>query len=257
MRLRVLALPGMLGAVLAGVVAVVPAGAARSQSVRCVGTADYCGATVSIAGRPSTRVVTVTLTDTNLQLAGVRAIPAASRKGFSITAASFRLGGSQFRFTLNLLRSNPARARIVLLFAAGGAVAKPAPSGLKALRQATAFFSVGSGMRVRIVGGGGGTSNCTRDETNADFTTKGNNEAHVFGFDSKGSGSCFFEPSWSDFKVSVSDPVSGSLVGSGTLRFGQRSADDSYFAVCSGLFEGNLSCRARSYYGTEIEITRK
>jgi hypothetical protein len=48
-------------------------------------------------------------------------IPPASRGSFSITRASFRLGGSQYRFTLSSRRVNPRGARIVLLFAAGAA----------------------------------------------------------------------------------------------------------------------------------------
>ena len=107
------------GAIVTAALPVVSAGAANTQTVRCVGTADFCGATVSIAGGASNRVVTVNLTGTNLGRAGVRVIPSSSRGAFSITRASFRLGGSQFRFTLNAVRSNPRRSRIILLFAAG------------------------------------------------------------------------------------------------------------------------------------------
>jgi hypothetical protein len=96
-----------------------PAGAAGKQTVRCVGTADFCGATVSIAGGASNRVVTINLTDTDFRRVGVRVIPATSRGAFSISRASFRLGGSQYRFTLNAVRANPRGARIILLFAAG------------------------------------------------------------------------------------------------------------------------------------------
>ena len=105
---------------LAAVVAL-PAGAAKNQSVNCVGTADFCGATVSIAGGASNKVVTVRLTDTNFRRIGVRVIPGQSKGAFSITKASFRLGGSEYRFTLNAVQSNPKRSRIILLFAAGTA----------------------------------------------------------------------------------------------------------------------------------------
>jgi hypothetical protein len=106
------------GAFVVAALPVVSAGAA-TQTVRCVGTADFCGATVSIAGGASNRVVTINLTGTNFRRAGVRVIPSSSRGAFSITRTSFRLGGSQFRFTLNAVRSNPRRSRIILLFAAG------------------------------------------------------------------------------------------------------------------------------------------
>ncbi len=98
------------------------AGAAGSRSVRCVGNADFCGATVSIAGGASNRVVTIRLTDTNFRRIGVRVIPGASRGAFSISKASFMLGGSVYRFTLNAVQGNPRRARIILLFAASNSV---------------------------------------------------------------------------------------------------------------------------------------
>ena len=107
------------GAVVVAALPVVSAGAANTQTVRCIGTADFCGATVSIAGGASNRVVTINLTGTNFRRAGVRVIPSSSRGAFSVTRTSFRLGGSQFRFTLNAVRSNPRRSRIILLFAAG------------------------------------------------------------------------------------------------------------------------------------------
>ena len=107
---------------MAAAVAAAPAGAAGTQSVRCVGNADFCGATVSIAGGASNRVVTILLTDTNFKRIGVRVIPGASRGAFSITKASFRLGGSEYRFTLNAVRANPRSARIILLFAASNSV---------------------------------------------------------------------------------------------------------------------------------------
>lgn len=112
-------LPILVTGVFAAALAASPAGAAGSQTVTCVGTADFCGATVSIAGGASNRVVTINLTDTNLKRVGIRVIPSASRGAFSISKASFRLGGSQYRFTLNAVRANPRRARIILLFAAG------------------------------------------------------------------------------------------------------------------------------------------
>src|SRR5882757_5139274 len=77
-----------------------PAGASRNQSVRCVGAADYCGATVSIAGGAKNRIVSVNLTSTNLRLIRVWGLPARS-SAFKISGAGFRLGGSVYRFTLN------------------------------------------------------------------------------------------------------------------------------------------------------------
>jgi hypothetical protein len=213
---------------------VATAGAARTQTVRCVGTANFCGATVSIAGGASNRVVNVNLTGTNLKLVRVSVIPATSRRGVSISRASYRLGGSQYRFTLNAVRANPRGARIVLIFAAGSAPSSaPGSNPPGSIRTATAMFNVGSGKTVSIVGGGGGTSNCTNNETNATFVTKGDNEPHNFGFDSKGSGICFKETSWSYFKVAVKD-ATGKSIGSGTMWFGQNDLFSGYTANCRG-----------------------
>jgi hypothetical protein len=217
-----------------------------------VGTADFCGATVSIAGGASNRSVTVNLPDTNLMLIGVRTIPAVSRGAFTISDSSFQLGGSQYRFTLNAVRSNPRRARIILLFAARGA---GAPTPVRALRGSESFdaiFSVGGGMIVSIQGGGGGTSNCTIDETSPTFTTQGNNEKHRLGFFARIVGSCAFEPSWSQFKVVVKDS-SGTTVGTGTMEFGSAWPLPDYKATCKGDFKG-ISCEKLNNRG--LRITR-
>jgi hypothetical protein len=96
----------------------VAAGPSR-QTVKCVGTADFCGATVSIAGGASNRQVTVALTDTDLKLVSVQLIPSTSKGAYSISKASYSVGGSVYKFTLSAVRANPKGARIVLLFAAG------------------------------------------------------------------------------------------------------------------------------------------
>ena len=109
----------LIAALLVAALASKTAAAAGTQTVKCVGTADFCGATVSIAGGASNKVITVNLTGTNFSRVGVWVIPNTSKGAYSISKASFRLGGSQYRFTLNAVQSNPRRARIILLFAAG------------------------------------------------------------------------------------------------------------------------------------------
>jgi hypothetical protein len=117
-RLRV-----FLSAVTAGLVLVallaLPAGAAKNQSVNCKGTADFCGATISIGGGASNKTVTIHLSDTDFRRIATRVIPGTSKGAFSITKAHFLLGGSEYRFTLNAVKSNPKGARMILLFAAG------------------------------------------------------------------------------------------------------------------------------------------
>jgi hypothetical protein len=221
---------GMLG-VMVALLTAAPAAAGRAQTVRCVGTGDFCGAAVSLVGGASNRVVTVNLTDTDLKLARVSVIPAASRRAFSISKASYRLGGSQYRFTLNAVRANRRGARIILIFAAGGRFGRSGVGGLRGVQSASAIFSVGSGMTVSIIGGGGGTSLCTNDETNTTFVTKGDNESHPFSFDAKSSGSCYFDLSWSQFKVRVKNPA-GTLVASGTMFLGQQYVFGDYIVSC-------------------------
>jgi hypothetical protein len=228
---RVVSTAVVLGAVvvLAGVG---PADAGRPLTVRCVGTEDYCGAAVSIAGGKQSRVVTINLTGTNVKLMSMSAIPAASRGSFLISEASYKLGGSQFRFRLNTVRTNPRRARIILTFAAGTRVGKlgGADPGLRGTETATATFSVGYRRIVTIVGGGAGTSLCTADETNTWFETNGDDEPHSFGFYAKSGGSCLFQSSWSDFKVTVRDGRSGGLVGQGIMSL--RLMERGYGARC-------------------------
>jgi hypothetical protein len=59
------------------------------------------------------------LTDTNFRRVGLRVTPPQSKGAFSIRNARFALGGSEYIFKLNAVRANPARARIILLFATG------------------------------------------------------------------------------------------------------------------------------------------
>jgi hypothetical protein len=120
---RVAASVLVAAAAVAGLVGfdVTPSFGASPKVVKCVGTADFCGATISIAHGLSNKVVEVELTDTDFSRVGVRAIPSGSRGAFLISNASFMEGGSIYRFTLNAVSANPAHARIVLLFAAGAA----------------------------------------------------------------------------------------------------------------------------------------
>lgn len=63
--------------------------------------------------------------------------------------------------------------------------------------------NVGAGVQVKIQGGGGGTSNCTNDETNDSFIAHTDPLERTLSFDSKASGSCFYESSYSYFRITV------------------------------------------------------
>src|SRR5712671_8171400 len=116
---RRLLIPMAAALALLPAIAAAPAAASGSQTVKCTGNAYFCGAVVSIAGGASNRTVKINLTDTDFARVAVRVRPGASRGAFSITHAGFRLGGSQYQFTLNAVRSNKRTARIILLFATG------------------------------------------------------------------------------------------------------------------------------------------
>ena len=107
-------------AVAAGAAAL-PAGAASSETVKCHGTADFCGATVSLAGGFSHRKVTIELTDTDFgpKPTAVRVIPTASSGMYAISRPQFQEGDSLYVFTLRSAKGNPSHARLILLFSAG------------------------------------------------------------------------------------------------------------------------------------------
>ena len=102
-----------------GIVVALPASAA-GRTVKCVGTADFCGATITlpVAG-VSNEKVTIELTDTDFHRVALQVIPNDSKGSYEITKPSFELGGSDYVFTLNAAQGQPAHARIILIFAAG------------------------------------------------------------------------------------------------------------------------------------------
>lgn len=245
---------GVAFAFAAALVVAAPSEAASDRTVDCVGGSDFCTATVSLAGGFEDRDVTVRLTDTDLRLVAVRAVGAIADRPYVMTDSSTRRGGSVFRFTLDAAEENPNRARIVLVFAAGTQRKAPA-AGLGSSRSATAIFNVGRGMSVTITGGGGGTSNCTNDETNTTFSTTGDGDSRSFGFDSRGSGGCIYEMSWSDFKVTVKDPA-GKVVGTGTMWFGQGETFGSYNARCRNGYSAPWSGINCEESGGQLTIDR-
>lgn len=222
-----------------------PALGAGRQTVRCVGAADFCTASVSLAGGAAGKVVTVRLTGTKLRLVRVTALNALAERPYAIDDASMRRGGSQFRFTLDAPKANPKGARLVLQFAAGRRQQLPTGGLLRSWRTQQAIFNVGRGMKVTIQGGGAGTSNCSRDETNETFTTTGDGDRRTYGYYSVGSGSCMYEMSWSNFVITVKDP-SGAVVGSGTMSYGQGTTFGDYKPRCddpwSKGWKGRIGC---------------
>jgi hypothetical protein len=132
-------------------------------------------------------------------------------------------------------------------------------------RSAVAVFSVGTGVKVSIIGGGSGpdNSNCTNDQTDTSFTTNGDNEPHLFKITAKSSGTCFYEASYSNFKVTLSGP---GITGSGRMFLGQFFAGTPYFPSCASggptSFRYEWSGAKCALFGTTpadtgVEITRQ
>lgn len=206
--------------------------AAEQRTVRCTGTADGCGVAIPIAGGADDEVVTVKLTDTNLQLDSVTAISAV-KNGYDLSKETYRAGGSEFRFTLDAKRSNPKRARVVLVFSDPGDPPASAPgAGLQGgWKWFDVIFKVPVGLKVTITGGGEGTSICTREETSTTFDVTSSGQSQRLVYYSKGDGGCAMQLSYSEFKVQVKNPA-GQLVASGRLFYGQQYVAGDYVVSC-------------------------
>lgn len=93
-------------------------GAAAARTVQCRGTADLCRARVSLAGGASNERAVIRLTDTDLRLVSVRPNRSYLRGAYLVSNGRFRLGGSQYVFTLNAVGSIRVGAYLVLTFRA-------------------------------------------------------------------------------------------------------------------------------------------
>jgi hypothetical protein len=119
-RAAPIAIAAVTGIAVATVITALPAGASSSRTVQCHGSAEFCGATVSLADGFSDRTVTIGLTDTDFgpKPAAVRLIDATGGS-YAISKPRFEEGGSLYVFTLRSVKGNSSGARLVLLFSAG------------------------------------------------------------------------------------------------------------------------------------------
>jgi hypothetical protein len=92
--------------------------AAAARVVACRGGSNLCRAKVSLAGGASNERVVIRLTDTDLTRVSVRPNRGYLRGAYLITKARFRLGGSQYVFTLNAVRSIPVGSYLFFTFRA-------------------------------------------------------------------------------------------------------------------------------------------
>jgi hypothetical protein len=92
---------------------------------------------------------------------------------------------------------------------------------------AYANFTVGPGYGTSVsITGGGENSNCTRDETDASYTSIG---PHEFTITAKTGGICGIERSHSNFDVKVTGP---GINGSGRMWLGQDRPGGGYYVSC-------------------------
>jgi len=90
--------------------------ATKARTVGCRGTERLCTATVSLSGGASNQLVRVELPGTSWRAPSVSVTPKSSRGAYSISHKRFALGGSEYRFTLNAVQSNPRGAHLTLTF---------------------------------------------------------------------------------------------------------------------------------------------
>lgn len=124
MRIRLQA-AALVAAATAGLgVAALPASAAPTtdaaalRTVACRGGSHLCRAKVSLAGGASNEQIVVRLTDTDLRLVSIRPNRSYLRGAYLVSGGHFRLGGSEYVFTLNAVQSIRVGSFLFLTFRA-------------------------------------------------------------------------------------------------------------------------------------------
>ncbi len=121
-------------------------------------------------------------------------------------------------------------------------------------------FDLGVGVSIAVRGGGGGTSNCTYNESYEGFTTAQSSERHLVSFDYKKSGSCWNEYAWSRFEVVASGPGVAGDGGSALGEFDGWAPFKTFGMTCQKGFYStefdwrDLNCERTGTY--EIKITK-
>jgi hypothetical protein len=93
-------------------------GGAALRVVQCRGGGNACRARVSLAGGASNERVVIRLTDTDLRRVSIRPNRSYLRGAYLVSNAHYRLGGSQYVFTLNAVRAIPRGSYLFLTFRA-------------------------------------------------------------------------------------------------------------------------------------------
>jgi hypothetical protein len=92
--------------------------AVAARTVACRGSANDCRARVSLAGGASNEQVVIRLTDTDLRLVSVKPNRRFLRGAYLVSNGRFRLGGSEYVFTLNAVGSIRVGSYLVFTFRA-------------------------------------------------------------------------------------------------------------------------------------------
>jgi hypothetical protein len=88
------------------------------RTVACRGSGTVCRARVSLAGGASNEQVVIRLTDTDLRLVSVKPNRRYLRGAYLVSNGRFRLGGSQYVFTLNAVGSIRVGSFLIFTFRA-------------------------------------------------------------------------------------------------------------------------------------------
>lgn len=121
-------------------------------------------------------------------------------------------------------------------------------------------FDLGEGVSITVIGGGGGTSNCTYNESMEGFTTGQSSERHLVSFDYKKSGSCWNEYAWSRFEVTAAGPGVAGSGGSALGEFDGWAPFKTFAMTCQKGFYSSefdwrgLKCERTGTY--EIKISK-
>jgi hypothetical protein len=125
------------------------------------------------------------------------------------------------------------------------------PDGLRQDRRheqaELAAYVVGPGPLIHVEGGGGGSdhSNCTTSETNTTVTAGADPTNIPFGFNTDASGSCFFQPSYSFFTVTITgkNSLGAEVFGTARVRFGQIAQSTTPYEVNCATASKNVTCQ--------------
>jgi hypothetical protein len=157
-------------------------------------------------------------------------------------AAAVAVAGMQLAGGAPAQASGAARAAAATGHVRPGHAVTRADLPASRAESATMVLSVQVGATVTITGDGS-RSNCTSGQTSKTVTVTSVPLVETFGLMAKTGGSCYFEPSWSNFQVTATDK--GKVIVARTVLLGGANPL-SYSASCdaAGGADLDMSCTA-------------